>query len=172
MDNKKEFEYDSECVLQQWYRRIREAQFGHNCAYFKYKKLYYSFGIPSVIFSVFIGTALFSAISISTAVEIKFLIGFISSISAILAGLQTFLRFTEKANNHKKSARRYGELRREIEILTAKTKNADEITLDIIKSRIDDLSEDSLPIPESCWEKVGKKLKNDPSSFEILAENK
>ena len=160
--------YNSEYVLKQWYRRIRESQFSHNCAYFKYKKLYYSFGVPSVIFSVFIGTALFSAINISTAVEMKIMVGFISSISAILAGLQTFLKFTEKANGHKKSARRYGELRREIELLKTRTSNADEITMDIIKSRIDDLSEDSFPIPKSCWNQVENKLKNDPSSFDLL----
>ena len=160
----------SNFVLRQWYRRIRESQFGHYSAYTRYKKLYYTFGIPAIILSTFIGTALFSTLSISTNFETQIIVGFISTISAIIAGLQTFFKFSQRADDHKKAAIRYGALRREIELLNTKMISQESDILEIIKSRVNDLADDSPPIPTKSWIETENKLKDDNSSFEIEVE--
>ncbi|WGS84658.1 SLATT domain-containing protein [Methylomonas sp. UP202] len=153
-------------VLMQWYRRIREAQFSHYHSYNKYQKFYYRLGIPSTILSTFIGTSIFSTLKLSTTIETQILVGFISIITAIIAGLQTFFKFSQKAEEHKKAATRYGDLRREIELLFAKQKYPETEILEIIKIRINNLAYDSPPIQKDSWSHTENQIKDDISSFE------
>jgi len=68
-------------------------------------------GVPVVIASTIVGTAIFS--SLNDEIDflwLKILTGFISLSAAVLAALQTFFKFSEMAEKHHTSATKYDEL--------------------------------------------------------------
>ena len=104
-------------LLRTWLKRARESQLSHHAASELYSACHLFIGIPAAIFSAIVGTTIFSALSSSTEIDIwlKFLVGFISIVAAILTACQTFLRFSERADAHKSAAFQFAQLRRRIE---------------------------------------------------------
>src|SRR5436190_1807437 len=62
-----------------------------------------------------VGTTVFSSIASSPQLWVKILTGIMSMAAAVLAALQTFLKYSERAAQHKAAAQNYGMLRREYE---------------------------------------------------------
>lgn len=72
-------------------------------------------GIPVIVLSTIVGSAVFASIQSTSTTNIKIVVGALSITAAILSGLQTFLKFSERAQRHKITATKYGVLRRELE---------------------------------------------------------
>ena len=74
------------------------------------------FGVPTIVTSTVVGTAIFSTIDSSPAFEWRVVAGFLSLLAAVFSGLQTFFRFSELAESHKAAGASYGALRRQLDI--------------------------------------------------------
>ena len=151
-----------ENLLTDWYRRIRFAQFAHYEAAKSYDRMNYGLGIPVVILSTFVGTSVFANIVSTVDARFQILIGLVSVVAASLASLQTFFRFSEKAEKHRTAASKYGALRREIEEIMVLC-NQEELkdSISNLRSRLDKLSEEAPHIPHQIWAKRKTVLKDD-----------
>jgi len=102
-------------ILGDWRKWLRESQFCHYEAARKFGKYNYWLGIPVVLLSSFVGASVFVSIGKTVNQKIQIAVGVLSILTTLLAGLQTFLRFSERSEKHRSVTAKYGALRREIE---------------------------------------------------------
>lgn len=155
-------EISTEDLLRDWYKRIRFVQFCHYEAAKVYDRMNYRLGVPVIILSTLAGSSMFSNIgniSIDTSMQIA--IGLSSLVAASLASLQTFFRFSEKAEKHRISASKYGALRREVEEIMATQGHIDQKVVTHLRQKIDLLAEDALHLPNHIWARRQDVLKED-----------
>ena len=91
-------------LLEQWLRRARENQLQHWESARHYENLNYSLGIPVVVLSTTVGTTVFATLQKQVRLSVQVTVGAVSVLAAVLAGLQTFLRFSERAERHRSVA--------------------------------------------------------------------
>jgi hypothetical protein len=91
-----------EALLEDWRRRVYAAQSAHYASADRFRMLNYIVGVPAVIFSSVVGTALFAGLEKDS--PRTWLIASTSILAAILGALQTFLRFAERATLHASAA--------------------------------------------------------------------
>ncbi|MFM7512454.1 MAG: SLATT domain-containing protein [Cyanobium sp.] len=157
-------------LLETWYRRLREAQFSHYEAAKAFELMNYWLGIPSIVLSTVLGTSIFATLGESVNTNIQILFGLVSVLAAILTGLQTFLKFSERAEKHRAIAARYGSLRREIEELAYLGQGITKEMITPLRESIDRLAEEAPNIPERIWAKTKKTLGNNNTN--LLSRNK
>jgi len=138
-------------LLADWHRRVRESQFAHYNAAKPLGRTNYLLGVPVTILSTFVGTSLFATLEAHATANFRLAIGFVSVTAAILASMQTFLRFSERAEKHRAVAARYGSLRRDIEALQAGGAPYDQAKLDSLKEKLNSISEEAPEISERVW---------------------
>ena len=80
-------------------------------------------GIPNVAISAIVATSVFSTLSENVDIRIKILTGVIALVAAILAALQAFLNFSERAEKYKAAGARYGKVRRDIDVFCLRFAN-------------------------------------------------
>lgn len=73
--------------------------------------------VPAAILSAVAGTAIFVGIGVRSDPALQTLTGAVSLASAVLAALASSLSYSEQAQNHKKCAAEYADIRKELEIL-------------------------------------------------------
>lgn len=162
----------TEELLGDWYRRLRFAQFAHYEAAKAFDRMNYWLGIPVVVLSTFVGTSVFANIGKVVDARIQISIGLISVIAATLASLQTFFRFSEKAEKHRIAASKYGALRREIEEIFAVHGDTTREAITALRQRIDRLSDEAPHIPHKIWSRRQEVLKEDKDNLVGLLHNK
>ncbi|HYW20003.1 MAG TPA: SLATT domain-containing protein [Nodularia sp. (in: cyanobacteria)] len=152
-------------LLISWYQRLRESQFSHYEAAKTFERINYWLGIPSVILSTIVGTSIFATIGESVDTKAQIMVGLVSVVAAALAGLQTFLRFSERAEKHRAVAARYGALRREIEEFLSVGESITRESLTPVRQSIDRLAEEAPNVPSKIWTKTQKALISDTARF-------
>ncbi|AUI67830.1 SLATT domain-containing protein [Beggiatoa leptomitoformis] len=167
-------------LLQQWRSRAQMAQYSHFATANYLRKLHYFLGIPSIIFSTIVGTSVFASLNEdSTSTYLRLIVGVISVLAAGLSGMQTFLRFEERAERHHLGGTQYGAVAREIEqFLFFRSCSSDEAMkfLNKIRENMDRLAESSPEIPQDIWErnsarylrKQQAELTKEPSAWQTL----
>lgn len=145
-------------LLDEWHDKARQLQYQHYQSAKRFGKLNFYLGIPVVIFSTFVGTSVFAALQQKPDARLQILVGLISVVAAILAGLQTFLGYAERTEKYRVAGVKYGAIAREIE--TARVlppEQAEEVKhlLDNVKKSMNDLAESSLPIPDVILRRTG-----------------
>jgi hypothetical protein len=104
-----------ERLLEDWHKRMAGAEAAHFRWADRYGKRHVVLGLIVVGITGFIGSSVFTSLQdrgVSTAARL--LVGSISVIAALLASVQTFLKYAERAEKHRVAAVRYGALRRRI----------------------------------------------------------
>lgn len=92
---------DHQIIKKQWYNGVRIAHVAHIEAAKVFERRHIFLGVPVVILTTAVGTTVFAGIAESSTPIIKISVGIVSVIVAVLAGLQTFLRFSETAEKHR-----------------------------------------------------------------------
>lgn len=149
---------EPEDLLVDWLRRIRKAQLAHikTAVYFERVNLW--LGVPVVILTTLVGTSVFASLQKEATTSIRIAAGVASVLAAIMAGLHTFLRYSERAERHRISGGKYGTLRREIEQkLAFPPSNSDELRsyVDSLRERWDKLTEECPTAPNRIWKAAG-----------------
>ncbi len=89
----------------------------HFLAWERYSRWNRFFGIPVVIMTALVGTAIFGTLQQTPELHWRILAGVISIFATVLAALQTYLNFSEQAEKHKEAGGSYAELRRKFNLL-------------------------------------------------------
>jgi len=151
----------SDQLLKDWYLRLRFVQFAHYESAKAFEHLNYWIGIPTVFSSAFVGTSVFASLGKSVDTKFQIVVGLVSILTAVLSSLQTFLRFSERAEKHRIAAARSGALRRELEeILIMGETITKEITT-CLRKEINRLSEEAPHIPARIWSRRKEVLEED-----------
>jgi hypothetical protein len=153
-------------LLDAWKRRLRESQFSHYEAAKLLGRYTYFLGIPAVVLSTIVGTSVFASLGKAVDPSLQIAIGLVSVLAAVLAGLQTFLQFPERAEKHRSVAARYGSLRRRIEELIAtNTGSFSKEDIAALRGEIDSIAEKAPHVSTRIWKRAEKMLleKDSPS---------
>jgi hypothetical protein len=148
-----------EQLLQEWRNRVYAAQTSYYEVAERLRRQNYLLGIPVVILSSIVGTAVFADWGNATAY--KWWVGSVSILAAVLAGLQTFLKFGENATLHGTAADWFAAIRRDIEQLLAlppDLRGHPKQCLDSIRHEINKAGQKSPELSERLWRKVARRF--------------
>jgi len=154
----------AEALLKNWRQRTAAASEAHYKLASGLRRKNLMLGVPVVIFSSVVGTSLFATLADHPEASIppafKIAIGSISIATAILAALQTFLRFGERAEKHVVAADWYAAERRGIDQLLAlstEERGSPKECLDRIRKEIAKIGQQSPEIGDRLWEVMAAK---------------
>jgi hypothetical protein len=150
-------------LLQQWLNGITMFHIAHHRAAALYEMRGRLLGLPVTIFSVVIGTTIFSTLGSSQNQGILLFVGVISMITAVLSGLQTFLNYPELAEKHRAASVKYAQLRRRVEEVIAFTRTPEELEnmIGAIRNDWNKVEEESPEIPQRLHDMALKFVKPD-----------
>ncbi len=140
-------------------------QLAHYDAAQKFAKLHLWLGLPVIVLSTVVGTSVFASLQTSVADNasawLRITVGLLSVGSAVLASLQTFLRYPELAEKHRIAGAQFANLKHQIELLaTLPPDEPDQVRQALIEveQRLSKLREESPGIPEKMWAKIEQSL--------------
>jgi len=148
-----------EDLLKSWHKGLRILQIGNFAASTYYAKLGKRFGVPVVITTSVVSSAIFATMGDSQHAQIQLAAGFVSLLATVLSSLQTFLGYSERSSSHKEAAVGYGELRTEVQVLLASDlpKVADlEARIESIRTRWSALDKGSPTLPDWIYADAAK----------------
>ena len=148
-----------ERLLRDWRNRAYAAQSAHYRAADLFRTLHYVIGVPAVICASVVGTALFAGLEKDATKTI--IVGSVSIVAAILAGLQTLLRFGERAAHHGTAGDWYSAIRRDIEQvlhLPIEARGKPKDCLDRIRKEMNRAAQDSPELRGRHWRREAKRF--------------
>jgi hypothetical protein len=104
-------------ILGDWKKRIDAFQQLQYRKAIALERRHYLIGVPAAIFAAIVGTTVFATLSKDFTMTARLTVAFFSIAAAVLAGLQTFLNYGKRAEQHRAVASQFGTIRREIDIL-------------------------------------------------------
>lgn len=106
----------TERLLGDWRNRAAAATAAHYRLAYLCRRRNVALGVPVVVLSTVVGTSLFATLNeTSVDSDVRLVIGVVSVAAAVLASLQTFLRFAERAERHVIAGDWYAAVRRGID---------------------------------------------------------
>ena len=148
-----------EQLLENWHKRVYAAQAAHYASADLFKLLNYVVGIPAIVFSSIVGTAIFAGLEHDSPRTL--VVAFASILAAVLAGLQTFLRFPERASRHATAADWYSAIRRDIEQilhLPVESRGKAKDCLDRVRKEINRAGQDAPELNVRMWKREAKRF--------------
>lgn len=138
-------------LISNWFKRVREVQSVHYTCMRRFSRLHYLLGIPALVLSTAVGTAVIASLENEPTGRAKIIWGLLSVLSAVLGALQTFLGFSQRAEKHRQTGAGYGAVIRRIELLDALSHSEKEIEseLQTLKDEMDNLAEHAPGVPFS-----------------------
>lgn len=154
-----------EQLLSEWESDLKLITWSHYQAAASARKYRYYLGVPTVALTALVGTCVFVSIVEDIPVWFEVLIALASILATVLSALQTFMKYSERADEHKEAGSRFAPLVKEIE--QAKTfppeeKENFQALCDSIRERWDRASALSPTVPPHIWRQNREKLKSDP----------
>ena len=144
-----------EKLLQEWHKRVYAAQTAYYEEAERFRHWNYRLGIPVVIVSSLVGTAVFADVGS------RWLVGSVSLLAAVMASLQTFLKFGENATLHGSAADWFSAIRRDIEQLLALPPNLrgkPKPALDEIRHEMNRAGQKSPELGEHLWKRISRRF--------------
>ena len=152
-------------LILRWRFRIHRMQLAHyeTARVFDHHHLW--LGLPVIILSTVVGTTVFATIQKSAQTDnvpwLQILVGLLSVLAAVLASLQTFLRFSELAEKHRVAGARFAALKHEIELIIAMPPSSPDKLREVLTEldqRWSKLREDSPNVPRKIWRRIERNL--------------
>jgi hypothetical protein len=144
-------------LLRDWSARAAASGDAHYALCTRLSRSNIRFGVPVVVLTTFVGTSVFATLEHHVNVALKILIGMVSVLAAVLASLQTFLRFGERAEKHRTAAEAWAALRRDMEAMIAlhptypESRGDPKKNLDEILQRFAQIAQQSPEMGEQGW---------------------
>jgi len=146
-------------LLQDWRTRVYAAQSAYYETAEQLHRQNYWLGIPVIVVSSVVGTAVFA--DWSKEGVLKWAVGSVSIAAAILASLQTFLKFGENATLHGAAADWFAAIRRDIDevlALPAELRGHPKHCLDMIRQEINRAGQKSPELSERLWRRTARRF--------------
>ncbi len=151
---------DQADLLRHWRFRIHRVQTGHYEAGRRYDRLHLVLGVPAIAVSALVGTAVFGSLATEKQnIVITIVVGLFSVAAAVLASLQTFLKYSELAERHKLAGARFADLKHKIELIAVfRPPDADALRslLAEVEEEWERVREESPNIPARIWNRIEK----------------
>ena len=160
-------------LLKKWQHAIRICHKAHVRTAAHMNRRNRALGITVVVLSTIVGTSVFATLDSSPEIWVKILVGILSAMAAVFAGLQTFLNYSEKEEMHKVASQKYGTLRREIEEFLAFPKgdeDSSEEYLKNIRARWDSIDNYSPSLSQKLYDRIAKGIKKESGQREKRQE--
>jgi hypothetical protein len=147
-------------LLEDWRKRADDASKTHYAQASRLSALNLILGIPVVVLTTFVGTSVFATLQDPVNTGMRIVVGVVSVAAAVLASLQTFLSFAERAEKHRQAAERWAAMRREItEILALHpsylaTRGDPKNYLDDLRKRMDEIAAESPEMSGRRWKRA------------------
>lgn len=142
-------------LLTEWYHRVAVTQYAHYLSANHFGSKKYWLGVPAILLSSFVGTSVFATFEKQPDFWIRLSVGLASVAAALLASLQTFMGYAERAEKHRIAGARYGALGRELEQMRALGTDQTPDTLAGLRKRIDDLALEAPNNPLNIYRQAG-----------------
>lgn len=146
---------NTEEVLEDWYQRVAVTQRAHYLSADHFGARKYWLGIPSVVLSTLVGTSVFATVQKQPELWLQITVGLASVVAALLASLQTFLGYAERAEKHRIAGAKYGALGRELEQIRASGATPSTEAMSEVRKRLDDLAVESPNNPLPIYHRAG-----------------
>jgi hypothetical protein len=150
-----------EQLLSTWHRRMDACQHAYYLEAERYKRWHFWLGVPAVIFSTVVGTAVFASLeNQSVSISARVDIALVSIAAAVLAGLQTFLRLSETAAAHAHAGDWYAAIKRDIEQLRAlrrEERGSARACTDTLRKEMNKAGQKSPELRESLWMEIARR---------------
>jgi hypothetical protein len=156
----REWDQQVEQLLGDWRQRVYAAQTAHYASADMFRGLNYVVGIPAVILSSIVGTTIFKGLAKESAWAVW--VGAASIAAAALAGLQTFLRFSERAAQHATAADWYSAIRRDIEEslhLPVELRGKAKDCLDRVRKEMNRAAQDAPELSTRFWKREARRFR-------------
>jgi len=151
---------DTERLLRDWHNRASAASEAHYRLANRCRRRNVALGVPVVVFSTIVGTSLFATLNdANVSSRARLVIGAVSVAAAVLAALQTFLRFAERAERHVVAADWYAAVRRgtdEVLALPSAAREPPALHLPKVRKEMSRVGQQAPEIPAPMWAKVAK----------------
>jgi len=158
---------DQEETLKGWLFHSHKSRQRHDWAARRFERQRLWIGGLAATLAAVVGASVFVALQKETGSNtLKVVVGMVSVISAVLAGLTTFLNLSERVEKHRLAGVRYKAMIREIESLLAQEAEQATETIDDVRQRLDKLEETAPVVPENIFGRVDEIW--DESGVEII----
>jgi hypothetical protein len=156
---KRESPWTSDVVklLRAWSARAEASADAHYELCTRLSRSNIRFGVPVVILTTFVGTSVFATLQHHVNLWLRILVGMVSVLAAVLASLQTFLRFGERAEKHRTAAESWAALKRDMEAMIAlhptypESRGDPKKYLDDVRQRFAQVAQQSPEMGEQGW---------------------
>lgn len=144
-------------LLQDWGRRADAAALTHYGTAARLSRLNSALGIPVVVLTTVAGTSIFATLQEEQSLPLKIFVGVVIVGAAILAALQAFFRFPERAERHRIAGARWAAFRREVDKMLSLHPDYKEAWgdpkryLDGLQDRMDNLSAEAPEMSVRLW---------------------
>ena len=139
-----------------WETDFRIICHAHYDSAVRHSRRNYQLGLPVVVLSAIVGTTVFATLNENPETWARIIVGMLSLTTVVMASLQTFLKFSERAEKHKEAGARFGALLKEVEqYIALPPKDDAELKnwCDSLRARWDKLSLESPTVPKDIWKK-------------------
>jgi hypothetical protein len=149
-------------LLADWTARVTAAQHAHYYLMTQLRRRNLMLGIPVIVLTAAVGTALFSSIANGDAaapVWAKVTAGVISALAGVLAAIQTFMKFSERAEKHAVAADWLAAIRRDLEVVAAtpeETRGDPTSVLAKLRKEINRIAQSAPAIGEQVWHRFAR----------------
>lgn len=94
---------DIKQLLQQWVEEARVSAKAHGRAARRLQRQHYLLGIPTIIMTAIVATAIFASLATSAAAWAKVVVGTLTISATVLSSIQTFLDLGPRSESHKQA---------------------------------------------------------------------
>jgi hypothetical protein len=145
---------DARALVLKWIRRARESQMRHYTMADRLTARGKRLGLCVIGITAVTGTSAFlSLVAHAVTPALHVAIGMTSISAAVLASLQTFLRYSERAELHRRAGARYGAVRRRLEAIHAADPFMHDMRdIEVAREELDDIAQNAPHVPRSLIE--------------------
>lgn len=143
-------------LLNSWREEFQKMYHTHYSMSVKIRRLNYLLGVPLILLLFIIAVYLFLSVAYAPPFWAKVTVGAGALLAALLATLQTFLKYSEQAENHRNASARYQALFNSFEQLLALPPENENVlgkVCDRLRERWDELNLEAPSIPEKLESK-------------------
>jgi hypothetical protein len=148
-------------LLKDWRSRADAAALTHYGTAARLSSLDAALGIPVVVLTTVAGTSIFATLQEEQSLALKVFVGVVIVSAAILAALQAFFKFPERAEKHRMAGNRWAAFRREVDKMMSLHPDYKEAWgdpkryLDALQDRMDNLASEAPEMSVRLWRRAG-----------------
>ncbi|MGR9087779.1 MAG: SLATT domain-containing protein [Gammaproteobacteria bacterium] len=157
---------DQRTLLKSWRDELKVMMRTHYLLSTRIRRLNYFLGVPAIVMTMLIASYVFFTINQDPGFWVKMLAGLIALLATILSSLQTFLKYSEQAENHRNASARYQALFNAIDQAMAfppKDENALGEWCDKLRERWDELNLEAPTISRRLVSRAAKEIESPPA---------